>query len=125
MVAAACTLVPVGGFVEDRPIALFGHQGRWVTDAAGRVVMLRGVNFVEKWAPFTPEADGFSDDDVPMRSTSPATTTCCGVRVRAQSAWESYPTFPMNTTPAVALGHLGDREQLASEVRAAPLGYRP
>lgn len=25
--------------------------------------MLRGMNFVEKWAPFTPEADGFNEDD--------------------------------------------------------------
>ena len=31
-----------------------GHDGRWFTDATGRVVMLRGMNFVEKWAPYTP-----------------------------------------------------------------------
>jgi hypothetical protein len=36
------------------PAAAFGHQGRWFTDGAGRVVMLRGVNVVEKGAPFTP-----------------------------------------------------------------------
>ncbi len=49
-----------------RPVAALGHSGRWFTDAAGRVVMLRGMNFVEKFAPFTPAADGFDDDDAAL-----------------------------------------------------------
>jgi endoglycosylceramidase len=40
------------------------HQvGRWITDAAGRVVILHGVNQVFKVPPYEPAADGFGDDD--------------------------------------------------------------
>ena len=49
-----------------RPMGALGHDGRWFTDATGRVVMLRGMNFVEKWAPFTTAADGFNDDDAAL-----------------------------------------------------------
>ncbi len=58
------------GSVTDRPIAPLRHDGRWFTDATGRVVMLRGMNFVEKWAPFTPAADGFDDDDAALLATN-------------------------------------------------------
>ncbi len=40
-----------------------GHAGRWLTDAAGRVVTLHGLNEVYKLAPYYPSADGFGDDD--------------------------------------------------------------
>ncbi len=50
----------------DPAVGMLNHSGRWFTDANGRVVMLRGVNFVEKWAPFTPAADGFNDDDAAL-----------------------------------------------------------
>jgi endoglycosylceramidase len=36
-----------------------GHEGRWVTDADGRVVILHGLNMVNKRAPYTPAAAGF------------------------------------------------------------------
>src|SRR4051812_31237397 len=55
-----------GGSGAYRPTAPLRHDGRWFTDATGRVVMLRGMNFVEKWAPFTPAADGFDDDDAAL-----------------------------------------------------------
>jgi len=51
---------------RPRPLATLQHSGRWFTDPSGRVVMLRGMNFVEKFAPFTPEADGFGDDDAAL-----------------------------------------------------------
>ena len=38
-------------------------EGRWFVDDAGRVVMLRGVNMVEKWGPYYPAGIGFGDDD--------------------------------------------------------------
>ncbi len=43
--------------------ALVRRAGRWFVDAQGRVVGLRGVNFVQKFPPITPEAAGFGDDD--------------------------------------------------------------
>ena len=36
-----------------------GHAGRWITDAQGRVVILHGLNMVNKRPPYTPAADGF------------------------------------------------------------------
>lgn len=40
-----------------------GHAGRWMTDSAGRVVILHGVNMVNKLAPYYAAAVGFGDDD--------------------------------------------------------------
>jgi len=45
------------------PLAPLGGEGRWLTDAAGRVVLLHGVNEVAKSAPFYPGAFGFGADD--------------------------------------------------------------
>jgi endoglycosylceramidase len=45
------------------PIPPLRHEGRWFVDAAGRVVLLHGVNFVEKNPPFYPAAVGFGSDD--------------------------------------------------------------
>lgn len=38
-------------------------EGRWLTDADGRVVVLHGQNRVAKRPPYAPDADGFSDQD--------------------------------------------------------------
>ncbi len=40
---------------------------------------LRGVNFVEKWAPYTPAADGFDDDDAALLASSGFNTVRLGV----------------------------------------------
>jgi endoglycosylceramidase len=45
------------------PYGAIGHSGRWLTDAAGRVLQLHGVNMVAKEPPYEPAAAGFSDDD--------------------------------------------------------------
>ena len=49
----------------DTGLAVGGlhHVGRWITDSAGRVVVLHGLNQVFKLPPYEPSADGFSDDD--------------------------------------------------------------
>ena len=39
------------------------HEGRWLTDASGRVVILHGVNMVYKVPPYLPKAGGFGVDD--------------------------------------------------------------
>jgi endoglycosylceramidase len=38
-----------------------GHVGRWLTDERGRVVLLRGVNLVNKLPPYHPAAAGFDE----------------------------------------------------------------
>jgi endoglycosylceramidase len=45
------------------PVAPIGHEGRWLTDAEGRVLLIHGVNMVNKTAPYYPSAAGFSDAD--------------------------------------------------------------
>jgi endoglycosylceramidase len=49
-----------GGVV---PRAAVRSDGRWLVDAHGRVVGMRGVNFVQKFPPVTPGSVGFDDDD--------------------------------------------------------------
>src|SRR5262245_58145065 len=48
----------------DKPIAPLSGAGPWLIDAAGRVVMLHGMNMVQKSDPYYPAAYGFGDDDV-------------------------------------------------------------
>ena len=62
IVAAAC--VPRPNFSPPvGPRAELGHSGRWFTDRYGRVVTLRGVNFVKKSPLISPAAAGFGEDD--------------------------------------------------------------
>ena len=58
--------VPAQGSAPEAQAGAVSHDGRWFTDVTGRVVVLRGMNFVEKFAPFTPAADGFNDDDAAL-----------------------------------------------------------
>jgi endoglycosylceramidase len=45
------------------PTLPLGHAERWITDADGRVVVLHGLNLVNKLPPYAPDALGFGDDD--------------------------------------------------------------
>jgi len=45
------------------PVIPVSHVRRWLTDADGRVVMLHGVNMVEKSSPYYPSAFGFGSAD--------------------------------------------------------------
>jgi endoglycosylceramidase len=38
-----------------------GHSGRWLTDSAGQVLILHGLNMVYKQPPYEPSATGFGD----------------------------------------------------------------
>ncbi len=65
--------VNAGLFVAGSPGSAFatppeplGHAGRWIADATGRVIITRGVNMVNKLAPYTPAFAGFSDDDAAL-----------------------------------------------------------
>jgi endoglycosylceramidase len=48
---------------EAAPALPLSHEGRWITDAQGRVVNLHGINMVYKLPPYYPSAAGFGDDD--------------------------------------------------------------
>ena len=48
--------------VQPASLGPIGHQGRWLTTADGRVLMLNGTNFVDKNL-FTPAGYGFEEDD--------------------------------------------------------------
>lgn len=62
LIVTAC--VPRPNFAPPvGPRAELGHTGRWFTDSYGRVVTLRGVNFVQKFPPIAPASAGFGADD--------------------------------------------------------------
>ncbi len=48
---------------QAAPLSPLGHEGRWITDAKGRVVILHGANMVYKRPPYAPDAVGFGRDD--------------------------------------------------------------
>jgi endoglycosylceramidase len=52
---ASAQPIPISGQVS--------HQGRWLVDPSGRVLLLHGINIVEKAAPYYPAAEGFSNAD--------------------------------------------------------------
>jgi endoglycosylceramidase len=61
-VAAALHLAAAApSFAAPKPP--LGHEGRWITDAAGRVVILHGFNMVYKVGSYRPEDTGFGRDD--------------------------------------------------------------
>lgn len=53
----------VAAVTDPYPVAPVSHDGRWLTDAAGRVLLLHGMNMVSKSAPYYPAASGFGEDD--------------------------------------------------------------
>lgn len=65
---AACSDAPQTTAVDPAaaagPVGALSHQGRWFTDETGRVVLLHGTNFVQKFPPIAPSAAGFGEDDV-------------------------------------------------------------
>lgn len=61
---------PAGAAVPATiPAGFLSHQGRWFTDSAGRVVLLHGVNMVEKTPPYYPRAKGFGPADAAWLSS--------------------------------------------------------
>jgi endoglycosylceramidase len=54
-------------------------DGRWITDARGRVVLLHGVNMVNKLPPYFPAARGFSTDDARYLASEGFNTVRLGI----------------------------------------------
>jgi endoglycosylceramidase len=63
IVALAAGLVLVAPARAAGPVPPLGHEGRWITDAHGRVVFIHAVNMVYKRPPYYPKAIGFGADD--------------------------------------------------------------
>ena len=60
---AVLALMAAGPAAAAGPTPPLTHEGRWITDARGRVVILHGVNMVYKVPPYYPKAGGFGVDD--------------------------------------------------------------
>jgi endoglycosylceramidase len=61
---AVCGAIACGASsAAAAPKLPLGHSGRWITDAAGRVVVMHGANLVYKVAPFYPAAGPFGGSD--------------------------------------------------------------
>jgi len=65
LVAGACgdAAPPVDPAAAAGPVGVLSHEGRWFTDETGRVVLLHGTNFVQKFPPVAPADAGFGADD--------------------------------------------------------------
>src|SRR5689334_13720037 len=64
-VAALALPTPIGAGAAG-VVGRLSHDGRWLTDGDGRVVLVHGVNLVSKWPaedPQTPAEVGFDADD--------------------------------------------------------------
>ena len=62
-VALVVTLLLGASATQAASLSRLGHEGRWITDAKGRVVILHGTNMVYKRPPYAPDAAGFGRDD--------------------------------------------------------------
>ncbi len=63
----------------DRSTLPLGHEGRWITDAEGRTVILHGVNMVAKLPPYDPAAWGFGADDAAFLAAQGFNTVRLGI----------------------------------------------
>jgi endoglycosylceramidase len=71
VLVCALTLLCLGlGGVASGPLATpvepLAHAGRWITDASGRVIVVQGVNMVNKLPPYDLASIGFGADDVAL-----------------------------------------------------------
>jgi len=77
VLVAATTVVAVGAAPSSATPSGTGlgstaisAKGRWLVEADGRVVVMHGLNQVFKVPPYTPDADGFGDDDAAFLQTN-------------------------------------------------------
>ena len=73
---------------QDEPVASNGspvlkQTGRWLTDAQGRVVVLHGLNQINKFSPYEPMVLGFGDDDAAYMASQGFNTLRIGVIYKA------------------------------------------
>ncbi len=63
---AAVLAAPAVAGAAERAAWPLAPQGRWITDAQGRVVIVHGTDLVARAAPWLPGAAGFGDDDAQL-----------------------------------------------------------
>lgn len=64
LVVLLALLAGPDGAAQASPRAPLSHEGRWITDRAGRVVILHGWNMVYKVGSYRPADAGFGGDDM-------------------------------------------------------------
>ncbi|MBA2239627.1 MAG: glycoside hydrolase, partial [Solirubrobacterales bacterium] len=64
LLLAAVLALTLGGAAEAAPRAPLSHEGRWITDKRGRVIILHGWNMVYKVGSYRPATAGFGADDM-------------------------------------------------------------
>jgi endoglycosylceramidase len=74
-----CVAMAAGAAPAKTRGAAFDHRGRWITDARGRVVMLHGVNVIEKVPPYLASDLGFDDDDAAFLAREGFNTVRLGI----------------------------------------------
>jgi endoglycosylceramidase len=82
LLALALLLLGAGTAEAVGPVPPLRSEGRWITDATGRVVQLRGVNEVAKSAPYYPAAFGFGADDADFLASQGFNSVRLGVDFR-------------------------------------------
>ena len=81
--AAAGLMLLVAATASAGPRPPLDHEGRWLTDARGRVVILHGVNMVYKVGSYRPEETGFGNDDAKFLRKHGFNTVRLGVIYKA------------------------------------------
>ncbi|MDQ2676353.1 MAG: cellulase family glycosylhydrolase [Actinomycetota bacterium] len=64
LLAAVLALLAFAAAADAAPKGPLSHEGRWITDAKGRVVILHGWNMVYKVGSYRPEDTGFGRNDM-------------------------------------------------------------
>jgi endoglycosylceramidase len=83
------------------PKGQLSHEGRWITDAKGRVVTLHGWNLVSKVGSYRPEDSGFGADDARFLKRHGFNTVRLGVIYKALE-----PNPPADGQPRYSEGYL-------------------
>ena len=83
VLVALVSAVAASAAQATAPTPPLGHEGRWITDASGRVVILHGLNMVYKRPPYYPKASGFDRDDADFLARHGFNTIRLGVIYKA------------------------------------------
>ncbi len=82
LLVAALVTTSAGAATPVSPVPPLAGVGRWLVDGTGRVVLLHGVNEVEKSPPYYPAATGFGPDDVALLAAQGFNALRLGVDMR-------------------------------------------